>query len=70
LKNLKIEISFYPKCFLFVDKDLILVALITAVLGIVVHLAFVLRTMCQGKPSKTWIFTGSTFLFLAGKFFL
>ena len=50
------------------DKDIILIALITAVFGSAMHLAFVLRTMCQAKPSKKCILIGLVFHFIAGEF--
>jgi len=46
------------------NLDLIILALAVGALGTLIHLIFILRTMCQGKPSKTSIFIGSLFLFL------
>lgn len=46
------------------NLDIIILALAGGALGALIHLILILRTMCQGKPSKKSILVGSIFLFI------
>ena len=48
------------------DLDLILLAVGAGVLGTAIYLILILRTMCQGKPSKAIIRVALIFLLLGG----
>ena len=53
--------------FVVLDLDIIILALAGGALGALIHLILILRTMCQGKPSKKTILAGSICLFIGGK---
>ena len=49
------------------DLDLILLGVGVGALGTALNLILILRTMCQGKPSKCIVGIGSIFLFFGGR---